>query len=39
MYYNETIEKNTKYRADYLDGINDFLLDEKAKAEEERNNA
>lgn len=36
MYYSETIEKNTKYRADYLDGINDFLSDEKAKAEEER---
>lgn len=35
-YYSEEIEKNTRYREEYLSGINAFLRQEKGAAEERR---
>ena len=35
-YYSEEIEKNTRYREEYLSGLNAFLQREKGAAEERR---
>lgn len=35
-YYSETIEKDTKYRAEYLQGIDEFLWAEKFEADKMR---
>ena len=35
-YYSEEVEKESRYRKDYIDGINAFLSEEKSRAEKER---
>ena len=35
-YYSESIEKDTKYREEYLQGINEFLRSQKTVAKKQR---